>query len=72
MTYADQKRQWTQRRAAIIEHYRQTESLRETGEAFGISGERVRQIVSKERTKDGQDHTRGSDVAPAAGAGRHG
>lgn len=61
MKYADRLEQWRARRRAIVEHYRQSESLSETGKAFGISRQRVEQIVNmeKETTKDGQDHARG-------------
>lgn len=49
MTYPDQLKQWRARRAAIVKHYRQSGSLRATGLAFEISGERVRQLVQKEQ-----------------------
>lgn len=38
---------WEQRRRKIAEHYRQTRNAAETARAFGISRERVRQIVKK-------------------------
>ena len=44
---------WEQRRRKIAEHYRQTRNAAETARAFGISRERVRQIVKKVEAKDG-------------------
>lgn len=45
----------------------QSRSLAATATAFGISRERVRQIVTKEgKDQDGQDRTGGSDTPPPA------
>ena len=66
---ADDLRRWEERRQAIYQHYRESKSMRKTGKAFGISPERVRQIVNRMETTDGQDHARGSNQAPPVGAG---
>lgn len=73
MSYAARLDAWRARRRAIIEHYRQSESLAETGKAFGISRQRVEQIVNMEKDhQDGEDHAGRSDASPAVGAGEHG
>lgn len=73
MKYADRIEQWRARRRAIVEHYRQSESLAETGKAFGISRQRVEQIVNMEKDRqDGEDHAGRSDASSAVGAGRDG
>lgn len=62
MSYQDELRRWASRRRTIIEHYGQTRSLAATAAAFGISRERVRQIVSMgKKNKRGQDRAEGSD-----------
>jgi molybdenum-dependent DNA-binding transcriptional regulator ModE len=42
-----------ERRAAILAHFRQSGNLSETGRAFGISRQRVQQIVNMMEAKDG-------------------
>lgn len=44
---------WEARRQQIVQHYQQTRNAAETARAFGISRERVRQIVKKMEAKDG-------------------
>ena len=48
MAHQDDLRRWESRRRDIAEHYSQSRSLAATAAAFGISRERVRQIVTKE------------------------
>lgn len=67
--YTDKLEQWRARRRAIVEHYKKSNSLRETGEAFGISGERVRQIVA---TMEGKDASLPADREILGGNGLHG
>lgn len=71
MRYALFKEKAAERRAQIVAHYMAGNSLAETGKVFKITKQRVLQILKKERAKDGQDHSRGSDAAPAVGAGRN-
>lgn len=47
MNTPEQLEGWQARRLAIAEHYRASGSLRATGREFGITAERVRQIVNK-------------------------
>ena len=41
------------RRAAIVRHYGASQNMRVTAEEFGITRERVRQIVAKEEKRAG-------------------
>lgn len=54
MNSAEQERQWEDRRQAIISHYRDSNSLTVTGLAFGISRQRVHQIVTEAREQAGK------------------
>jgi DNA-directed RNA polymerase sigma subunit (sigma70/sigma32) len=48
MRYNRQIEEWAKHRAQVMAHYEQTKSYAKTGEAFGLTRERVRQIVMKE------------------------
>lgn len=47
MRYAAQMAAWEARRKEIAAHYAKSKNLAETARAFGLSRERVRQIVGR-------------------------
>lgn len=50
--YVDKQRRHADRRAAIVRHYGQAQNFQTTADEFGISRERVRQIVEMEKARE--------------------